>query len=49
MLIPELDDCLMSPCLNGGTCVDGEFSFTCDCESGFTGDKCETGMLTLNN
>lgn len=30
------------PCLNGGSCVDGIWSFTCDCRQGFEGDRCET-------
>ena len=30
------------PCLNGGTCRDGEQSFTCECPTGFTGTTCES-------
>lgn len=28
-------------CLNDGTCVDGVNAFTCACNAGFTGDRCE--------
>ena len=36
------DDCAGSPCLNGGLCVDGVLSYTCDCTgTGYAGDRCE--------
>jgi len=36
------DDCAGSPCQNGGVCIDGVLSFTCDCTgTGFAGDLCE--------
>ncbi|XP_067671780.1 uncharacterized protein [Haliotis asinina] len=35
------DFCNSSPCLNGGTCTNNQLNFTCDCRSGFTGDRCE--------
>uniref|UniRef100_UPI0037E78BE4 brevican core protein n=1 Tax=Semicossyphus pulcher TaxID=241346 RepID=UPI0037E78BE4 len=35
------DSCLENPCLNGGTCVDGE-STRCICLAGYGGDLCET-------
>ncbi|XP_072017684.1 ficolin-2-like [Amphiura filiformis] len=31
------DECASSPCLNGGTCIDGVNSYTCLCPSGYTG------------
>ncbi|XP_041648483.1 brevican core protein [Cheilinus undulatus] len=37
------DSCLENPCLNGGTCVDGE-SRSCVCLSGYVGDFCETDL-----
>lgn len=36
------DACLENPCLNGGTCVDGE-STRCLCLPGYGGDLCQTG------
>uniref|UniRef100_A0AAY4E0N6 Notch receptor 2 n=1 Tax=Denticeps clupeoides TaxID=299321 RepID=A0AAY4E0N6_9TELE len=29
------------PCLNGGTCVDKVGRYSCECRSGFFGDRCE--------
>uniref|UniRef100_A0A672FWM4 Brevican n=1 Tax=Salarias fasciatus TaxID=181472 RepID=A0A672FWM4_SALFA len=37
------DSCLENPCLNGGTCVDGD-PVRCVCLSGYTGDFCHTGL-----
>uniref|UniRef100_A0A3P8RX81 Brevican n=1 Tax=Amphiprion percula TaxID=161767 RepID=A0A3P8RX81_AMPPE len=39
----EVDSCLENPCLNGGTCVDGE-SIRCFCLPGYGGDLCQTGV-----
>lgn len=33
--------CHSSPCLHGGTCVNGETSFSCNCFANVTGDICE--------
>ena len=38
----DIDDCASTPCMNGGTCFDGIFDYSCSCSSGFTGDSCET-------
>uniref|UniRef100_A0A4W6D3G1 Brevican n=1 Tax=Lates calcarifer TaxID=8187 RepID=A0A4W6D3G1_LATCA len=40
------DSCLENPCLNGGTCVEGE-SARCFCLSGYGGDFCQTGSLSV--
>ncbi|XP_045900937.1 brevican core protein isoform X2 [Micropterus dolomieu] len=37
------DSCLENPCLNGGTCVDGE-STSCICLAGYGGDLCQTDL-----
>ena len=29
--------------MNGGTCQDGVFQYTCACVDGYTGTHCETG------
>ncbi len=39
----DVDDCVNQTCSNGGSCVDGINSFSCNCLAGFTGDLCETG------
>jgi len=38
----NIDECASSPCQNGGTCVDGSNSYTCNCDVGYTGPNCET-------
>lgn len=39
----NLDDCRSRPCRNGGECVDGVNSYTCDCSgTEYEGDNCET-------
>ena len=45
----DIDDCLPSPCENGGTCTDLVDDFSCDCAAGFTGGTCETSILTFSN
>ena len=35
------DDCEDSSCQGGATCVDGYFNYTCHCENGITGDRCQ--------
>ena len=44
-LSADIDDCsrLLQPCLNGGSCTDGINTFTCDCVTGYSGDRCEIG------
>lgn len=37
------DDCLLNPCLNGATCVDGIRQRTCLCVPGWEGTSCELG------
>ncbi|XP_019120249.2 brevican core protein isoform X3 [Larimichthys crocea] len=37
------DSCLENPCLNGGTCVEGE-STGCVCLPGYGGDMCQTDL-----
>jgi EGF-like domain len=29
----NVDECAGSPCLNGGTCVDGVNNYTCQCDT----------------
>jgi len=40
----ETDECLSSPCMYAGNCVDGDNEYSCDCSgSGYEGVQCETG------
>ena len=39
----DIDDCANHTCANGGTCVDGVNSCSCNCSAGYTGERCLTG------
>ena len=41
-LIPESNECLSNPCVNG-TCNDLLNMFNCSCEDGFNGTLCDHG------
>eukprot|EP00058_Branchiostoma_floridae_P006280 XP_002591768.1 hypothetical protein BRAFLDRAFT_83542 [Branchiostoma floridae] len=43
----DTDDCQSNPCKNGGTCVDGLNSYSCNCTNGFSGDTCEEKATTV--
>ncbi|NXI34969.1 FBLN7 protein, partial [Galbula dea] len=38
----SIDDCSSNPCANGGTCVDGNQSYTCLCPRGWSGPNCQS-------
>uniref|UniRef100_A0A8B9EP87 Fibulin 7 n=1 Tax=Anser cygnoides TaxID=8845 RepID=A0A8B9EP87_ANSCY len=38
----SIDDCSSNPCANGGTCVDGNQSYTCLCPWGWSGTSCQS-------
>jgi hypothetical protein len=40
------NECEENPCKNGGTCIDGINSYTCECPAGYTGTNCETPINT---
>ena len=33
----NINDCIVSPCANGGTCIDETDRFVCNCADGFEG------------
>ena len=41
----DINECHSDPCMNGATCEDGVFLYTCSCVDGYIGTHCETGML----
>ena len=38
-----VNECDLSPCLNGGTCFDEDPFFKCACVDGWAGETCEIG------
>ena len=43
IVIPESDECLSNPCLNGATCIDFFNGFQCRCAPGWEGILCAIG------
>ena len=42
--VVDIDECLSSPCENGGTCSTPQLNmFSCKCAAGYTGTNCESG------
>ena len=44
--VPQ-DVCSSNPCLNGGLCLNRNNTYRCECISGFTGKRCETGNALI--
>ena len=40
----NINDCLSSPCKNGGMCEDGINRYNCLCKEGWEGDHCEINI-----
>ena len=37
----EITDCVDTPCMNNGHCIDGDNGYTCDCSNtGYRGELC---------
>ena len=43
MFVIDTDECESSPCLYGGTCLNGVGRYTCQCPRGLAGGQCEQG------
>ena len=39
----DIDECVSSPCQNGGSCTDVVNGHTCNCVDGYDGPNCENG------
>eukprot|EP00057_Strongylocentrotus_purpuratus_P027836 XP_011682310.1 PREDICTED: sushi, von Willebrand factor type A, EGF and pentraxin domain-containing protein 1 [Strongylocentrotus purpuratus] len=40
----DINDCASYPCQNGGACLDGLDSYTCNCAKGYDGANCESDI-----
>ena len=40
----NINECDPDPCMNGGTCLDGQNSFTCLCPLPFSGHRCDISL-----
>lgn len=45
--VTDIDECASAPCQNGGTCIDLDNSFKCECPSAWEGNLCQFGMNFL--
>ncbi|KAK2184233.1 hypothetical protein NP493_275g00009 [Ridgeia piscesae] len=45
---PDIDECVSSPCQNGGSCSDEVNKFSCTCASGYEGATCQTVLPFLD-
>ena len=39
----DIDECVSTPCQNGGTCKDQVNGYLCQCAPGYTDLQCQTG------
>ena len=44
----DIDDCVNHTCANGGLCVDGVNSYSCNCSAGYTGEHCLAGTSNFD-
>jgi len=42
------NECSPNPCRKGGTCTEGENSYTCNCVAGYNGVNCQTSKSATN-
>jgi len=43
----ENQPCASNPCQNGGTCIPEGNGFRCECRGGFTGPRCQAGIISF--
>jgi len=43
-VVADIDECASNLCENGGTCVDGVNSLSCEFVAGFIGETCGIGI-----
>ena len=43
--VADVDECISSPCQNGGNCSDHLNGYTCHCVDGYDGANCESSMF----
>lgn len=41
MITSDMDDCIGSPCANGGSCVDHVGRYECICPRLYAGERCQ--------
>ena len=47
IFVNRQNECISSPCANGGSCSDEVNQFSCDCLAGYTGIQCQTGERNI--
>jgi hypothetical protein len=48
IILSDINECVSSPCQNGGTCNDLVNGYRCTCPAFFTGVYCEIGKDQIN-
>lgn len=44
-MFTDVNECLTTPCRNGGTCLNMAGSYSCACSQGWKGRNCSEGRL----
>lgn len=42
-LIPDINECVSSPCYNNGSCINTQGSYNCECVEGWQDENCHKG------